>query len=344
METRKRRLLCRTAEVALIVFGVLAVPGLASAGDDYITNTQTGQSIIPGATDIGNHCDDCVTPLPLPFQVPVYSTPYSSAYVSSNGNIQFLTANGGAPPSACMPLAISGLDRAFIPYFGDLRTDETGGGIFTAVVGSPPNRQFVIEWRTTYFQRSGSANFEVVLTEGSGTLSVIYGANTDNGSMETSGIQSSDLGSFTQFSCGESTLVSGLRVNYVPAGGPPPPPPLRHRRHRRRLHRHHRLRHRHHHRRHRHRLRHRLRHRHRHRLRHLRPAAACRGCIGLQARQREAADPQGQLLRRPRPPRSHQAIAARPRHRAEPEARRRQAQGLPGQPAGRAQVAAPSGR
>ena len=61
-----------------------------------------------------------------------------------------------------------------------------------------------------------------------------------------------------------------------------------------------------------------------------------------QARQREAADPQGQLLRRPRPPRSHQAIAARPRHRAEPEARRRQAQGLPGQPAGRSGLATAS--
>jgi hypothetical protein len=124
-----------------------------------------------------------------------------------------------------MPLEINGLERAFIPYFGDLTTEEAGNGIFTAVLGSPPNRQFVIEWRTSYFQRAGSANFEVLLTEGSGTLSVIYGANTDNGSMQTSGIQSSDLGPFTQFSCGESTLVNGLRVNYVPTGGPPPPPP-----------------------------------------------------------------------------------------------------------------------
>jgi hypothetical protein len=36
--------------------------------------------------------------------------------------------------------------------------------------------------------------------------------------------------------------------------------------------------------------------------------------------------------------RSYQAIAARSRHRAEPEARRRQAQGLPGQPARRPRV------
>jgi hypothetical protein len=143
--------------IALIVFVALAVPSLASAGDNsYITNTQTGQSIIPGTTDIGNHCDDCVTQVTLPFQVPVYTTPYASAYVSSNGNIQFLTANDGVPFDACMPLAINGIDRAFIPYLGDLRTDETGGGIFTAVLGAPPNRQFVIEWRTTYFQRPGT--------------------------------------------------------------------------------------------------------------------------------------------------------------------------------------------
>ena len=54
-----------------------------------------------------------------------------------------------------------------------------------------------------------------------------------------------------------------------------------------------------------------------------------------EARCREAADPQGQLPSRPRTPRSHQASAARPRHRSEPEAGRRQARRLPGQPAGR---------
>jgi hypothetical protein len=225
MESRTRRLLGRTAGVALIMFVALGVPSVASAGDDYAIQTQTGQAIVPGTADIGNHCDDCVTQVALPFQVPVYGAPYSSAYVSSNGNIQFLTDNGGHPFLACTPLAINGFDRAFIPYLADLSTEGAGNGIFTATIGSPPNRQFVIEWRTSYFQRAGSANFEVMLTEGSGTLSVIYGVNTDNGSQETSGIQSSDAGPFTQFSCGETTLVSGLRVNYVPGGPPPPPPP-----------------------------------------------------------------------------------------------------------------------
>ena len=78
----------------------------------------------------------------------------------------------------------------------------------------------MIEWRTTYFQRAGTANFEIILPEDRATLSVIYGQTADNGSLETSGIQSSDNGPFTQFSCGEATLVSGLRVNYVPTGCP----------------------------------------------------------------------------------------------------------------------------
>jgi len=57
----------------------------------YTTNTQTGQSIIPGTTDIGNHCDDCTTTISLPFPVPIYGDSYSSVIVSSNGNLQFTT-------------------------------------------------------------------------------------------------------------------------------------------------------------------------------------------------------------------------------------------------------------
>ena len=44
-------------------------------------------------------------------------------------------------------------------------------------LGTAPNRQFVIRWKTTYFNHAGTAEFEVLLTEGSNTLSVIYGAN-----------------------------------------------------------------------------------------------------------------------------------------------------------------------
>ena len=53
------------------------------------------------------------------------------------------------------------------------------------------------------------------MTEGSNTLSVIYGVTGDNGLTAVSGIQQ-DLNVFTSFSCNEATLTPGLRVNYIP--------------------------------------------------------------------------------------------------------------------------------
>src|SRR4029078_7730668 len=121
--------------------------------------------------------------------------------------------------------------NTLFPYYEDLVTDEsvgpcTGCGVFTQTLGSAPNRQFVIRWKTNYFNSPpgpAQAEFEVLLTEGSDTLSVIYGAPGDSGLMETSGIQQ-DLNVFTSFSCNEATLVPGLRVNYVPTtcGSPTP--------------------------------------------------------------------------------------------------------------------------
>ena len=94
----------------------------------------------------------------------------------------------------------------------------TDCGIFTQTLGTAPNRQFVIRWKTNYFNSPpgpAQAEFEVLLTEGSDTLSVIYGATGDNGLTAASGIQQ-DLNVFTSFSCNEATLTPGLRVNYIP--------------------------------------------------------------------------------------------------------------------------------
>jgi hypothetical protein len=225
MESGKRRLIWLSVGGTLVLAMALLWPGSAGAEDvSYTTNTQTGQAIFPGTQDIGNHCDDCTTSIALPFPVSIYGSQYTSVSVSSNGNLQFSTDNSGWS-TGCVSMPINGVDRSFVLYQGDLHTDGVNGGVFTATIGSPPNRQFVIEWRTTYDNRTGTANFESVFVEGSDTLAVIYGLTADAGLEETSGIQASDLGPFTQFSCGDPTLVSGLRVNYLPVAGPPPPPP-----------------------------------------------------------------------------------------------------------------------
>jgi hypothetical protein len=202
----------------------------------YTTETAT-DTIIPGGTDIGNHCDDCFTLVNLPFPVNVYRAPISVAYAGSNGDLQ-LTATPGDKLfywQQCVPVAPDQggpyLNTLF-PYYDDLRTDEPGVcpdcGIFTQTVGTAPNRQFVIRWKTTYFNIPGStAEFEVLLTEGSDTLSVIYGATANNGLTATSGIQQ-DLTEFTSFSCFQDVLTPSLRVDYIPTAcptGTPTPTP-----------------------------------------------------------------------------------------------------------------------
>src|SRR5207302_2203211 len=57
----------------------------------YTCTNIPSATIVPGTTDIGNHYDDCVTNVTLPFPVQLYGTLYTSVNVSSNGNAQFVS-------------------------------------------------------------------------------------------------------------------------------------------------------------------------------------------------------------------------------------------------------------
>jgi N-acetylneuraminic acid mutarotase len=121
--------------------------------------------------------------------------------------------------------------NTFFPNYADLLTTDSpfttcpDCGIFTQTLGTAPNRQFLIRWKATYFNFAGTAEFEVLLTEGSNTLSVIYGVTADNGLTAVSGTQK-DLNVFTSFSCDTAVLTPGVRVNYIPStcGSPTPTP------------------------------------------------------------------------------------------------------------------------
>ena len=202
---------------------------------NYNTTTGTG-TITPGDTDTGNHCDDCATSISFPFPVSVYAQTFNSANVASNGTLDLI---GNAAPftHGCQVLPNTLWSMAILPYQDDLRTDNLGFtgcagfpggtcGVFTSTTGSAPNRQFNVEWRAVHFSdTTAPANFEVVFYENSQTsFDVIYGATSDNGSDETSGVQASSAGPATTFSCGTSTLTNGLKVTYTCQGAASPTP------------------------------------------------------------------------------------------------------------------------
>jgi hypothetical protein len=192
----------------------------------YVTSNGTG-TIVPGIIDTGNHCDNCLTQITFPFRVQFYNENFSQAYVSSNGNLQF-AGNEPYLGTSC-PLPNNCLNTVIFAYQTDLRTDGPNGGIFTVVTGTAPNRVFNIEWRATYTDRMGTANFELRFYENQTSFDVIYGATTDNGASEASGVQLSGMGGpcdATTFSCQTPVLTNGLKVTYVvvPCGAASPTP------------------------------------------------------------------------------------------------------------------------
>jgi hypothetical protein len=186
------------------------------------TITQIGGSIVPGTTDIGNHGDDTVTTVALPFSYNLYGTTFSSVNLSSNGNAQFMTTDT-AFTNECLPWLTHNF--TIYPYWDDLYLVNAGFGIFTSVTGTAPNRIFNIEWRAQYFPGSGSANLELRLYEGLSRFDVIYGTLTNGNTSATAGVQRDDS-TFVQYFCNGAGQPATGGQSYIlqPCGTPSPTP------------------------------------------------------------------------------------------------------------------------
>jgi hypothetical protein len=185
-------------------------------GANYAISTSTGL-IVPGTTDIGNHCDNCITTIPLPFTYNFYDRPFTAANISTNGHLQFTGANP-TPYGLCLPDAV--LNDAIVAYWEDLDTRTSGGygcegcGIFTSVSGGAPNRIFNIEWRATYINDWGNyINFEIRLYEGQGRFDIIYG-DVDANRWVTVGGQMGTGARYTIYACFSPDVTPGLLVSF----------------------------------------------------------------------------------------------------------------------------------
>src|SRR5207247_1113848 len=110
------------------------------------------------------------------------------------------------------------------PYWDDQLTNGAGGGIFTSITGSTPNRIFNIEWRTTYFSGGGTANYELRLYEGQTRFDVIYGTVSQGNASATAGVQKNDT-AFDQYFCnGSGGAATGAQSYTLPGCTPTPTP------------------------------------------------------------------------------------------------------------------------
>jgi hypothetical protein len=199
------------------IMAAAAVPAAAQCSGFSLASSG-GASIVPGTTDISNHCDDCVTSVPLPFPITLYGATYSAANVSSNGTFQFTTASDSYA-NGCLPQAGT-LGVAICPHWDDLLTSGPNEGIFTSISGSAPRRVFNVEWRAHYYSGGGSLNFELRLFEDQSGFEVIFGRIDEGGSSATVGIEHTSLPP-TQFSCNTAGLITpGTRLRFTCYDGP----------------------------------------------------------------------------------------------------------------------------
>jgi hypothetical protein len=204
-----------------LMLSIIFTTSQTAFAQTYTFHQQTGATIVPGTTDVGNHCDDCTTLISLPFAYQLYGTTFTSANVSSNGNLQFTSNNSGSEDVGPNSLPNNLYSHTIFPYWDDLDTGDpvigppAGKGIFTSVSGIAPNRIFNIEWRVVFCcGNSGPPEeiFEVRLFEGAQHFDIIYGTITTSGDQTTVGVQK-DNADFTQFEFQDvDTLFNGLRL------------------------------------------------------------------------------------------------------------------------------------
>src|SRR5437660_179491 len=189
---------------------------------DHYTISQITASIVPGTTDTGNHGDDTVVTIPLPFSYALYDQTFTSINLSSNGNAQFTTTDTTFT-NQCLPWTSH--NYTIYPYWDDLYLVNSGFGIFTSVSGTAPNRIFNIEWRSQYFPGNGSANFELRLYEGQTRFDVIYGTVTNGNTSATAGVQKNNT-AFDQYFCNGAGMPATGAQSYIltPCGTPTPTP------------------------------------------------------------------------------------------------------------------------
>jgi hypothetical protein len=106
--------------------------------------------------------DDEFVSVALPFTFRFYGVDYTTAFISTNGNVNFLAGNtstgNAAIPSTGNPNA------AIFAYWDDLHVDAPAASLRTDSLGTAPNRRFVVEWRNVSIFGDPTRRLDISLT------------------------------------------------------------------------------------------------------------------------------------------------------------------------------------
>ena len=166
--------------------------------------------------------DDDYFDLNLPFAFTFYGLSYTTVSVNSNGGLAFGGGDYLSFSNTCGPS--TSLDLAAV-FWDDLNpADFDSVGIYHGVVGTAPNRIYLVEWWSIdNYADTGNLSAEIKLFENDSAIEFHYwdvdlgSSSYSNGASATVGLAA---GSFSQLqvSCNSPSLSSSYAVRFEPPG------------------------------------------------------------------------------------------------------------------------------
>ncbi|MER5702813.1 carboxypeptidase regulatory-like domain-containing protein [Micromonospora sp. NPDC002296] len=219
---------CKGSDVRQVVVGTSTQAaadfalGAAATGGGYRLTEQAVAYTPADTTTLPLTGDDAYTPVTLPFPVTLYGQTYTTAWADINGVLSFVDPGEPSPDAWPIPSPDSPEEpnAALYPFWHDWVVDSNAS-VRTAVRGSAPNRQFVIEWRNvhSYEDPLTRVTFQVILDEAGG-FSFAYtdndGTFLERGGAATIGIENADGTSAIQYTHRQPVLRPGLGLRFNP--------------------------------------------------------------------------------------------------------------------------------
>lgn len=197
-------------------------------GYGYTCAGGAGFAYIDATQDTGLYADDGVIEIELPFPFTFYGTTYNKIKASSNGNLQFGSANPRYGNDCLTDQPVAEMGEMIAPYWDDLNLLEFGY-LETLMVGEAPERIFVIEWDDVPVfgeNPDDRVTFAVQLFEGSNNIVFLYEDVTTfeghNGANATIGLQSAANGLALQYSCNQAAIADAGRIHFLHPERPNP--------------------------------------------------------------------------------------------------------------------------
>lgn len=188
-------------------------------GYGYACATASGSPYRAGDRQLALTGDNTTERVDLPFPLPLYGKTYGQAWIGTNGTVSFGGNNtadvNGDIPSAGTPNA------ALYPFWDDLVVGAagSGSGVFTAVTGTAPHRQYVIEWREVSHWSAQADKFSFSAAVGEdGTVRYSYkgtgGSGIKGGSTATVGVENATGTDAYKYSFNTPVITDGLSIAF----------------------------------------------------------------------------------------------------------------------------------